>query len=146
MISFVFTVSQVNGLCRLINQHSRTLTSLEFIHCTLYENFLNTLLDSVVRKSVHKYALQKHGLQHLSIVSSSFGPCTGSLPTGLQSLLSSARYMNECKLFFFFFCLFANFFTLFFMCYSYLLFYQSLICSLSDHYFKTSYDDLNINE
>lgn len=105
MISFVFTVSQVNGLCRLINQHSRTLTSLEFIHCTLYENFLNTLLDSVVRKSIHKYALQKHGLQHLSIVSSSFGPCTGSLPTGLQSLLSSARYMNvNCFFFFLFIC------------------------------------------
>lgn len=98
VVRCIRSVEQVNGLCRLITQHSRTLTSLEFIHCTLYENFLNTLLDSVVRKSVHKYALQKHGLQHLSIVSSSFGLCTGSLPTGLQSLLSSARSMCSLKL------------------------------------------------
>jgi hypothetical protein len=86
---FIFTGSQVDGLCKLITQHSRTLTSLEFIHCTVYEDFINAILDSVGIKGV-----PKHGIRHLSIVSSSFGKCTVSLPSGLESFLSSARYMS----------------------------------------------------
>lgn len=83
---FIFTVSQVGGLCKLITQHRRTLTSLEFIHCTVYIEFINAILDSVVSKGV-----EKHGIKHLSIVSSSFGQCTVALPSGLESFVSSAR-------------------------------------------------------
>ncbi|KAK2363966.1 RNI superfamily protein [Trifolium repens] len=85
---------QVDGLCKLITQHSRTLTSLEFIHCTVYEDFINAILDSVGIKGV-----PKHGIRHLSIVSSSFGKCTVSLPSGLESFLSSARSLCSLKLF-----------------------------------------------
>ncbi|KAL5059820.1 hypothetical protein RYX36_031424 [Vicia faba] len=85
---------QVDGLCQLITQHSRTLTSLEFIHCTVYMDFINAILDSVVSKGV-----EKHGIKHLSIVSSSFGQCTYSLPSGLESFVSSARSLCSLKLF-----------------------------------------------
>ncbi|PNY10363.1 hypothetical protein L195_g006938 [Trifolium pratense] len=84
----------VDGLCKLITQHSRTLKSLEFIHCTVYVDFINAILASVGIKGV-----PKHGIQHLSIVSSSFGKCTVSLPSGLESFLSSARSLCSLKLF-----------------------------------------------
>ncbi|XP_058737901.1 uncharacterized protein LOC131610054 [Vicia villosa] len=85
---------QVVGLCKLISQNSRTLTSLEFIHCTVYIDFINAILDSVVSKGV-----EKHGIKHLSIVSSSFGQGTFSLPSGLESFVSSARSLCSLKLF-----------------------------------------------
>lgn len=87
---FICTVSQVDGLCKLLTQHSRTLTSLEFVHCTVFTDFINAIFGSLIVKSV-----QKHGIQHLSIVASSFWePCTVSLPSGFVTFLSSGRYTS----------------------------------------------------
>lgn len=86
--NFICIGSQVDGLCKLIAQHSRTLTSLEFIHCTVYTDLINAIFDSVVIKGV-----KKHGIKHLSIVASSLEPCK-VLPSGLVSFLSTARYTS----------------------------------------------------
>ncbi|KAG2405966.1 uncharacterized protein HKW66_Vig0052210 [Vigna angularis] len=76
---------QIDGLCKLLAQHSRTLTSLVFVHCTFSTDFINAIFGSFVIEGV-----QKHGIQHLSIISSSFlEPCAVSLPSGLVSFLSS---------------------------------------------------------
>lgn len=83
---------QVDGLCMLIAQHSRTLTSLEFIHCTVYTDFINAIFDSLVIKGV-----KKHGIKHLSIVASSLEPWN-VLPCGLVSFLSTARSLCSLKL------------------------------------------------
>ncbi|KAK7378547.1 hypothetical protein VNO80_03990 [Phaseolus coccineus] len=78
---------QIDGLCKLLAQHSRTLTSLEFVHCTFSTDFINAIFASLVIEGV-----QKHGIQHLSIISSCFlEPCAVSLPNGLVSFLSSGR-------------------------------------------------------
>ncbi|TKY62275.1 NLRC3 protein [Spatholobus suberectus] len=85
---------QIDGLCKLIAQHCRTLTSLEFVHCTLSTDFINAIFGSLVIESV-----QKHEIQHLSIIASSFPePCTVSLPSGLVSFLSSGRSLCSLKL------------------------------------------------
>ncbi|QCD97813.1 uncharacterized protein LOC114192079 [Vigna unguiculata] len=85
---------QIDGLCKLLAQHSRTLTSLEFVHCTFSTDFINAIFGSLVIESV-----QKHGIQHLSIISSSFlEPCAVSLPRGLVSFLSSGRSLCSLKL------------------------------------------------
>ncbi|XP_047154185.1 uncharacterized protein LOC124825582 [Vigna umbellata] len=85
---------QIDGLCKLLAQHSRTLTSLVFVHCTFSTDFINAIFGSFVIEGV-----QKHGIQHLSIISSSFlEPCAVSLPSGLVSFLSSGRSLCSLKL------------------------------------------------
>ncbi|XP_020211494.1 uncharacterized protein LOC109796223 isoform X2 [Cajanus cajan] len=85
---------QIDGLCKLIAQHRSTLTSLEFVHCTLSLDFINAIFGSLIIESV-----QKHGIQHLSIIASSFlEPCTVSLPSGLVSFLSLGRSLCSLKL------------------------------------------------
>lgn len=106
----LFMVSQIDGLCKLLAQHCRMLTSLEFVHCTLSTDFINAIFGSLVIERV-----QKHGIQHLSIIATSFlEPCTVSLPSGLVSFLSSGRYMgvNSPFYFLFFVLLLATLFTL----------------------------------
>ncbi|PRQ31351.1 hypothetical protein RchiOBHm_Chr5g0034531 [Rosa chinensis] len=44
-----YTFLQITGLCKLLNQNSESLTSLEFIHCTLssatiYHSFYHSKL------------------------------------------------------------------------------------------------------
>ncbi|KAL2660284.1 hypothetical protein AAZV13_03G132600 [Glycine max] len=85
---------QIDGLCKLLAQHCRTLTSLEFVHCALSTDFINAIFGSLVIERV-----QKHGIQHLSIIATSFlEPCTVSLPSGLVSFLSSGRSLCSLKL------------------------------------------------
>ncbi|KAK7284195.1 hypothetical protein RJT34_18936 [Clitoria ternatea] len=85
---------QIDGLCKVLAQHCTTLTSLEFVHCTLSTDFINVIFGSLVIESV-----QKHGIQHLSIIASSFlEPFTDSLPSGLVSFLSSGRSLCSLKL------------------------------------------------
>ncbi|KAG5086490.1 hypothetical protein AAZX31_19G157200 [Glycine max] len=85
---------QIDGLCKLLAQHCRMLTSLEFVHCTLSTDFINAIFGSLVIERV-----QKHGIQHLSIIATSFlEPCAVSLPSGLMSFLSSGRSLCSLKL------------------------------------------------
>ncbi|XP_004493854.1 uncharacterized protein [Cicer arietinum] len=93
LLRCIRTKQQVDGLCKLITQHSGTLTSLEFIHCTVYTDFINAILDAVDIKGV-----QKHGIQHLSIVSSSLEQGRCSFSDGLVSFVSSARSLCSLKL------------------------------------------------
>ncbi|XP_027350538.1 uncharacterized protein LOC113861736 isoform X1 [Abrus precatorius] len=85
---------QIYGLCKLLAQHCRTLTSLELVHCTLSTHFIDAIFGSLLIESV-----QKHAIQHLSIIASSFlEPCSVSLPSGLVSFLSSGRSLCALKL------------------------------------------------
>ena len=93
----ICTVSQIDGLCKLLAQHRKTLTSLEFVHCRVSTSFINAVCGSVIIESV-----QRHGIQHFSIIASAFlEPCAVSLPSGLVSFLSSGRYMTIVQLFIF---------------------------------------------
>ncbi|KAF1897939.1 hypothetical protein Lal_00032701 [Lupinus albus] len=93
VLSWVRSKEQIDGLCKLLTQHSETLISLEFIHCTVSKDFINAICGSVVINSVHT-----HGIQHFSIILSSFlDPCTFSLPTGFVSFLSSGRSLRSLK-------------------------------------------------
>lgn len=80
--------SQVEGLCKLLNQSTETLKSIEFIHCKLSPDFVNAISDSL-----HMTGLQVHGVEHFSIKRSSFLQADSSpIPAGLASFLTSGRY------------------------------------------------------
>ncbi|KAK2986373.1 hypothetical protein RJ640_026637 [Escallonia rubra] len=84
--SFLWTISQVEGLCKLLIQNSKTLVSLDFVHCKLTPGFLNSICNS----------LQMHGIQHFSIkMSSLLETCSVSLPVGLEYFLSSGRSLTS---------------------------------------------------
>ncbi|XP_061341481.1 uncharacterized protein LOC133287813 isoform X2 [Gastrolobium bilobum] len=94
VLRWIRSKEQIDGLCKLLRQHCRTLTSLEFIHCTVSTDFLRAIFGSVVINSVQRY-----GIQHLSIIASSFlEPCKVSLPGELVSFLSSGRSLCSLKL------------------------------------------------
>ncbi|KAK7336948.1 hypothetical protein VNO77_17502 [Canavalia gladiata] len=93
-LRWIRTKEQIDGLCELLAQHCRTLTSLEFVHSTLSTDFIDAIFGSLVIESV-----QEHGIQHLSIIASSFlEQCPVSLPSGLVSFLSSGRSLCSLKL------------------------------------------------
>lgn len=82
----IISRAQVNGLCMLLNQHRETLQSLEFIHCQLAPS-MNQICNSLCKEGS-----QNHGIQHLSVKSSTiFERKSPSMPTGLLSFLSSGR-------------------------------------------------------
>ncbi|XP_054801590.1 uncharacterized protein LOC129305631 [Prosopis cineraria] len=84
---------QIDGLCKLLTQHSKTLSSLEFVHCSLSLDFVNAICGALVLNGV-----QRHELQHFSINSSSFQESgTIPLPIGLVSFLSSGRSLCSLK-------------------------------------------------
>ncbi|XP_028765561.1 protein NLRC3 isoform X2 [Neltuma alba] len=84
---------QIDGLCKLLTRHSKTLSSLEFVHCSLSSDSVNAICGALALNGV-----QRHGLQHFSINSSSFRESgTISLPSGLVSFLSSARSLCSLK-------------------------------------------------
>uniref|UniRef100_A0A2P2LWK7 NACHT LRR and PYD domains-containing protein 13 isoform X4 n=1 Tax=Rhizophora mucronata TaxID=61149 RepID=A0A2P2LWK7_RHIMU len=63
--------------------------SLEFIHCNLSPAFVNAICGSLCMDSN-----QTHGIQHFSIRTSSFLEINSvSLPLGLESFLSTGRYL-----------------------------------------------------
>lgn len=83
------TNSQIDGLCKLLTQHGKTLSSLEFVHCTLSLDIVNAICGSIILNGE-----QGHGIQHFSINASSFRESgTDSLPSRLVSFLSSGRYI-----------------------------------------------------
>ncbi|MED6132990.1 hypothetical protein PIB30_024067 [Stylosanthes scabra] len=84
---------QIDGLSKLLAQNSKTLMSLEFVHCTISADFINGVCGSLVMESV-----QIHGIQNFSIIASNFlEPWASSLPSGLVSFLSSGRSLCSLK-------------------------------------------------
>lgn len=93
VLRWIRSKEHTDGLCKLLNQNSETLTSLEFIHCKLSPNFINAICGSLLVQS-----MQTHGIQHFSINTSSFLEHNlFSLPIGLSSFLSSGRSLCSLK-------------------------------------------------
>lgn len=87
---FPNTISQVEGLCKLLNQSSESLKSIEFIHCKLSPDFVNAICDSL-----HMKGHQSHGVEHFSIKRSSFLQADSApVPVGLTRFLTSGRYAH----------------------------------------------------
>lgn len=84
---------QVDGLCKLLNQNSESLASLEFLHCKLSPAAIDKICGSLFIKG-----LQIHRIQHFSINTVSFLEINPvSLPPGLVSFLSLGRYISYSK-------------------------------------------------
>ncbi|KAM7501543.1 hypothetical protein LguiB_000447 [Lonicera macranthoides] len=89
-LRWIKSKEHVEGLCKLLNQNSETITSLEFIHCKLSSAFMNAICDSLRTKG------HQTRIQHFSIKTSSFlGKDSFTLPVGLASLLSSAKSLKS---------------------------------------------------
>lgn len=91
--SYIELHLQVDGLCKLLNQNSESLASLEFFHCKLSPAAIDKICGSLLIKGLHI-----HGIQHFSINTVSLlekNPV--SLPPGLVSFLSSGRYNSYSK-------------------------------------------------
>ncbi|KAM5563222.1 hypothetical protein ABKV19_018072 [Rosa sericea] len=84
----------ITGLCKLLNHNSESLTSLEFIHCTLSSASITAICSSLSPKS-----LQAHGIKHFSINTTKFLETNpSSVPVELVSFLSSGRSLYSLKL------------------------------------------------
>ncbi|KAE7997929.1 hypothetical protein FH972_002517 [Carpinus fangiana] len=93
VLRLIRSKEHINGICKLLNQNSETLTSLEFIDCKLSSDSLNEIFDSLLLKST-----LTHGIQNFSINTSSFlENRLVSLPVGLESFLSSGRSLCSLK-------------------------------------------------
>ena len=84
---FLCAISQMDGLCQLLQQNNETLSSLEFIFCNLSSASLNAICDSLRVKDMQTYRIQ-----HFSITNTVLERNPLSLPHGLVSFLSSGRY------------------------------------------------------
>ncbi|KAL1550087.1 hypothetical protein AAHA92_18100 [Salvia divinorum] len=93
-LQWIKSNDHVEGLCKLLNQSTGTLKSIELIHCKLSPDFINAISDSL-----HKTGLQVHGVEHFSIKRSSFLQADSSpIPTGLASFLTSGRSLQSLTL------------------------------------------------
>ncbi|XP_047958544.1 uncharacterized protein LOC125204047 isoform X3 [Salvia hispanica] len=93
-LQWIKSNDHVEGLCKLLNQSTETLKSIEFIHCKLSPDFVNAISDSL-----HMTGLQVHGVQHFSIKRSSFLQADSSpIPAGLASFLTSGRSLQSLTL------------------------------------------------
>ncbi|KAL6271277.1 hypothetical protein ACE6H2_028188 [Prunus campanulata] len=91
-LRWIRSKEHIDGLCKLLNQSSESLTSLEFIHCS--SDSINAICSSLPTKNV-----QTHGIKNFSINTSNFLETNpDSLPLGLLSFLSSGRSLYSLKL------------------------------------------------
>ncbi|PPD92481.1 hypothetical protein GOBAR_DD10579 [Gossypium barbadense] len=87
VVQWIRSSEHVAGLCKLLNQNSRTLTSLEFVHCKISSSFMATICGSLCSSGA-----ETHQIHHFSISSSSFHEIDPvSLAHSLASFLSSGR-------------------------------------------------------
>ncbi|KAG2712084.1 hypothetical protein I3760_04G108300 [Carya illinoinensis] len=93
VLRWIRSKEHFDGICRLLNQNSETLTSIEFIHCKLSSDFFNAICNSLIMKGI-----QTHGIQNFSIISSFLESNQVRLPMGLESFLSSGRSLRSLKL------------------------------------------------
>ncbi|OMO97835.1 Leucine-rich repeat, ribonuclease inhibitor subtype [Corchorus capsularis] len=83
-----------DGLCKLLSQNCKTLTSLKFIHCKLSSTFVDAICESLSLRGA-----ETHQIQHFSISSSSFlEPDPVNSAHRLASFLSSGRSLRSLKL------------------------------------------------
>ncbi|KAL8494389.1 hypothetical protein ACS0TY_025265 [Phlomoides rotata] len=93
-VQWIKYIDHVEGLCKLLNQNSETLKSIEFMHCKLSSAFVNAICDSL-----HMKDLQTHGVEHFSIKRSSiFQTDSSHIPVGLTSFLTTGRSMQSITL------------------------------------------------
>ncbi|OMP06386.1 Leucine-rich repeat, ribonuclease inhibitor subtype [Corchorus olitorius] len=86
--------TKADGLCKLLSQNCKTLTSLKFIHCKLSSTFVDAICDSLSLRGA-----ETHQIQHFSISSSSFlEPDPVNSAHRLASFLSSGRSLRSLKL------------------------------------------------
>ncbi|XP_020529230.1 uncharacterized protein LOC18444105 isoform X3 [Amborella trichopoda] len=85
--------NHVDGARKLLNQNVTTLLSLEFIHCKLSASALNDISYSLYDKGN-----PMHGIQHLSIKSSSFFMGNTTFPFGFLSFLLSGRSLYSLNI------------------------------------------------
>ncbi|KAK8269771.1 hypothetical protein V6Z11_D11G149200 [Gossypium hirsutum] len=94
VVQWIRSSEHVAGLCKLLNQNSRTLTSLEFVHCKISSSFMDTICGSLCSSGA-----ETHQIHHFSISSSSFHEIDPvSLAHSLASFLSSGRSLRSLKL------------------------------------------------
>ncbi|PPR95374.1 hypothetical protein GOBAR_AA25297 [Gossypium barbadense] len=87
VVQWIRSSEHVAGLCKLLNQNSRTLTSLEFVHCKISSTYMDTICGSLCSSGA-----ETHQIHHFSISSSSFDEIDPvSLAHSLASFLSSGR-------------------------------------------------------
>ncbi|XP_050363520.1 uncharacterized protein LOC126782339 [Argentina anserina] len=93
-VRWIRSKDHINGVCKLLNQNSETLTSLEFIHCTLSSASITEICTSLSPRS-----LQAHGIKHFSISTTRFLEANpSSVHIELVSFLSSGRSLYCLKL------------------------------------------------
>ncbi|KAL2556891.1 RNI-like superfamily protein [Forsythia ovata] len=94
-LQWIKSIEHVEGLCKLVNQNSETLKSVEFTHCKFYPTFMDAICDSL-----HVKGHKTHGIEHFSIKRSSFlqTDTSTSLPVGLTSILKSGRSLRSLSL------------------------------------------------
>ncbi|XP_039032568.1 NACHT, LRR and PYD domains-containing protein 5-like isoform X2 [Hibiscus syriacus] len=94
VVRCIRSMEHVDGLCKLLNQNSRTLTSLEFVHCKITSSFMDAICGSLYMSGA-----ETHQIQHFSISSSSFHEMDPvSLAHSLASFLLSGRSLRSLKL------------------------------------------------
>ncbi|KAK9944911.1 hypothetical protein M0R45_010453 [Rubus argutus] len=91
-LRWIRSKEHIAGLCKLLNQNSESLTSLEFIHCMLSSASITAICCSLPTES-----LQTHGIKNFSINTTNF-VATNSVPLELVSFLSSRRSLYSLKL------------------------------------------------
>lgn len=88
LIVYYFLLLQADGLCKLLSQNCKTLTSLKFVHCKLSSSFMDAICGSL-----YLGGAETHQIQHFSVSTSSFlEPNPVSLAHRLASFLSAGRY------------------------------------------------------
>ncbi|XVF81113.1 hypothetical protein PTKIN_Ptkin15bG0130300 [Pterospermum kingtungense] len=94
VVRWIRSLEHADGLCKLLSQNCRTLTSLEFVHCKLSSSFIEAICGSLYLKDS-----ETHQMQHFSISTSSFLETDPiSLAHRLASFLSSGRSLCSLKL------------------------------------------------
>ncbi|GMJ09033.1 hypothetical protein like AT2G20210 [Hibiscus trionum] len=94
VVRWIRSMEYVDGLCKLLNQNCRTLTSLEFVHCKITSSFMDAICGSLYMSGA-----ETHQIQHFSISSSNFHEMDPvSLAHSLASFLSSGRSLRSLKL------------------------------------------------
>ncbi|XWS47080.1 hypothetical protein CRYUN_Cryun14cG0122600 [Craigia yunnanensis] len=94
VVRWIRSLEHADGLCKLLSQNCRTLTSLEFVCCKLSSSFMEAICGSLYLRDA-----ETHQIQHFSISTSNFLETDPiSLAHRLASFLSSGRSLRSLKL------------------------------------------------
>ncbi|XVF21454.1 hypothetical protein REPUB_Repub12eG0091700 [Reevesia pubescens] len=94
VVWWIRSLEHADGLCKLLSQNCRTLTSLKFVHCKLSSSFMDAICGSLYSRGA-----ETHQIQHFSVSTSSFLESDPvSVVDRLASFLSSGRSLHSLKL------------------------------------------------